>query len=259
MDAGNRRNRGFTLAEVLVVVGCFLLLMGPVIRVLSSGTQASLKGMVSLDTVLTGQRLIQQIHDDLRLACADTRTFPPKDTQGQEILLPLDRILLKSTVSEGETSYRFLAFPFHCRISEAVPGYDGENAPPAEGNPSVFFRRTAEIEYRFTENQPGRQAGKLVRIERFENHEDKRILSSLISNFEIARKEKHFSITVQLFSKNPSLIREREHDAIVEFFDVVSPDFYSAYLSQATRRMNWNTRLMGPERSPLSGSAPTTR
>ena len=57
----NRRRQAFTLVEIMIVLICTALLMGPIFLVLRSSTKTSLKGMLRIDTTLEARRVIKQV------------------------------------------------------------------------------------------------------------------------------------------------------------------------------------------------------
>ncbi|HQB82717.1 MAG TPA: prepilin-type N-terminal cleavage/methylation domain-containing protein, partial [Candidatus Rifleibacterium sp.] len=60
----NRRRQAFTLVEIMIVLICTALLMGPIFLVLRSSTKTSLKGMLRIDTTLEARRVIKQVYAD---------------------------------------------------------------------------------------------------------------------------------------------------------------------------------------------------
>jgi hypothetical protein len=61
--------RGFTMVELLVVLGCFLLISFPAWQIFRQGTRASAKGMLQIETTLTARNILKQVTTDLKQGC----------------------------------------------------------------------------------------------------------------------------------------------------------------------------------------------
>jgi len=102
------RTFGFTLVEIMIVLICTALLMGPIFLVLRSSTRTSLKGMLRIDTTLEARRVIKQVYADLKMAC-----FP----------LPYNSVynfddVMQVTGTPPHNSYKFYSFPIHQRLND---------------------------------------------------------------------------------------------------------------------------------------------
>ncbi len=64
-----RRAGGYTLVEILVAVTLAILLLGVAWRVLRANLDSSLHGIRQVDLTLEARRVIQQIHQDLKMSC----------------------------------------------------------------------------------------------------------------------------------------------------------------------------------------------
>ncbi len=243
----NRRRQAFTLVEIMIVLICTALLMGPIFLVLRSSTKTSLKGMLRIDTTLEARRVIKQVYADLKMAC-----FP----------LPYNSIYNFSDVMQVSgtpplNSYRFNTFPIHQRLNDIF-------ASQVSG---VNFRNVSEVTYRVEESKnPDNPFMRLIRTESFGGKVNTRVLTERINFFEIkpimlqpyGKNQFYFLVTLQLIDAvhasdmkgrtAGTKLDELQKDVILaDFFDVVYPEFFHAAWNQTRVNPNWHTQIRSPE------------
>ncbi len=252
-----KRGRGFTLVEILVVAGCIVLLMGPILSILRSGSRTSLQGMLQIDTTLEARRIIKQFHTDLKQACF---------SNDQDVLTIGFSNLLKESGKLPDLSYSFLCFPLHGRMEEAVPASLSGKAKrllsrvtyklEKQADPEKPFLRLTREEKYHPEHAEG---------DRYADGVHRRVLSERVNFLQIkpieiqtfGKKQYYFWITLQLTdtigradrkSMSPGVpISERSSGLLVaDFFDVVYPEFFNAFWNQEGINRNWHTVTVAP-------------
>ncbi len=243
----NRRRQAFTLVEIMIVLICTALLMGPIFLVLRSSTKTSLKGMLRIDTTLEARRVIKQVYADLKMAC-----FP----------LPYNSIynfsdVMQVTGTPPLNSYRFNTFPIHQRLNDIF----------ASQISGVNFRNVSEVTYRVEESKnPDNPFMRLIRTESFGGKVSTRVLTERINFFEIkpimlqpyGKNQFYFLVTLQLIDAvhasdmkgriAGAKLDELQKDVILaDFFDVVYPEFFHAAWNQTRVNPNWHTQIRSPE------------
>ncbi len=241
------RKAGFTLVEIMIVLICTALLMGPIFLVLRSSTRTSLKGMLRIDTTLEARRVIKQVYADLKMAC-----FP----------LPYNSVynfddVMQVTGTTPHNSYKFYSFPIHQRFNDIF----------ASQLSGVNYRNVAEVTYRVEKSKnPDNPFMRLIRTESFAGKVNTRILTERVNFFEIkpimmqpyGKNQFYFLVTLQLIDAlHPSEMKDRvagsrlddlQKDVILaDFFDVVYPEFFHAAWNQARVNPNWHTQIRIPE------------
>lgn len=247
MKNNKRRCSAFTLVEIMIVLICTALLMGPIFLVLRSSTKTSLKGMLRIDTTLEARRVIKQIYADLKMAC-----FP----------LPYNSIynfddVMQAGGTPPHSSYQFHSFPIHQRMRDIFSSQSS----------GVNFRDVAEVTYRVEDSKdPDNPFMRLVRTESFGGKVNTRVLTERINFFEIkpvmmqpyGKNQFYFLVTLQLIDAvHPSEMKGRvagtklddlQKDVILaDFFDVVYPEFFHAAWNQTRVNPNWHTQIRNPE------------
>ena len=241
-----QRRSAFTLVEIMIVLICTALLMGPIFLVLRSSTRTSLRGMLRIDTTLEARRVIKQVYADLKMAC-----FP----------LPYNSIynfddVMQVTGTPPHNSYKFYSFPIHQRLNDIFSSQLS----------GVNFRDVAEVNYRVEDSKdPDNPFMRLIRTEVFAGKVNTRILTDRINFFEIkpvmmqpyGKNQFYFLVTLQLIDAvHPSEMKGRTAGAkldelqkdviLADFFDVVYPEFFHAALNQTRVNPNWHTQLRSP-------------
>lgn len=241
-----KEKHGFTLVEIMIVAICIALLMGPILLVLRSGTQTSLKGMLRIETTLEARRVIKQIHADLKMAC-----FPLPYSS----VYNFDDVMAISGTPPMNV-YKFLSYPSHQKLSNIFTSQTS----------GVNFREVAEIKYIVEDNgDPDKPAFRLVREEKFAGKTARRILSNRVNFFEIkpimlqpqGKNQYYFMATLQLVdSVHPSemagttpgskVSSTQQGVILADFYDVVYPEFFHSMWNQVRANPNWHTPLRAP-------------
>lgn len=249
-ETGSRgRGSGFTLVEIAVVLGCFLLIMIPAMRIYRHGTQGSLKGIRKIDTMLEARRVIDQVRADLKNSC-----WVWDDSQNSFYTL---RHILSLAGLAPAWEMTFLGFPAQGDISLVLSPGEPDLADPAK---TACYRRVSRIQYRLTPVVPppgGVPLMKLVRTETFnpkhplwEKHPEglSHELSAKVLFFAIepylvddghGHQQEFFWISLRLAeiqspgSPAPQAgagqpIAPRD-PVMTDFFDTVSPTFLESY------------------------------
>lgn len=225
--------RGFTLVELMMAVVLMAVLLTPVFVILSSGTKSSLQGLMQIDTTLEGRRIIRQIHQDLKLACIETGP-------GKVDLVFGD--ICKNTAIAPLADYTLLRFPGRAAPEKIAPPHAPRFLTRVQyrlekvSDPRIPFMRLIRKE------TPHPQTGEAA---------TEHVLSDRVSFFEIKPcrltpggvEQYVFLVTLQIVDspRGPllekfspgTLVTNRTHGVVMaEFFDVVCPDFFTAYWNQ---------------------------
>ncbi len=248
MSNKNRLTRNaFSLVEIMIVLICTALLMGPIFLVLRSSTKTSLKGMLRIDTTLEARRVIKQIYADLKMACFP---LPYNSTYNFDDVMQVSG-------TPPHNSYKFHSFPIHQRLNDIF----------ANQGAGINFRNVAEINYQVENSKdPDNPFMRLVRTESFGGKVNTRVLTDRINFFEIkpvmmqpyGKNQFYFLVTLQLIDAvHPSEMKGRvaggkldelQKDVILaDFFDVVYPEFFHAAWNQTRVNPNWHTQIRNPE------------
>lgn len=251
----SRTDRGFSLAELLIVVGCLMLILVPSFRILQMGTRSSLQGMLRVDTTLEARRILRQIQKDLKASC-----FPISVGSAGE--LSIDSILKTSEPVPQE--YVFFAFPSLGSPEQFVK----------EG-PLIVNRQVSKIRYLLRKGgNPGKPFQQLIREEWFSKGHPlaaefpggcrRSILSERVNFFRISPREFQtpapyfthsvFWITLQLVDslKAGTLDGESPGETwktpapglvLADFYDVVYPEFFNSLQDWSFMNRNWYNSL----------------
>ncbi|MBF0498494.1 MAG: hypothetical protein HQM09_00040 [Candidatus Riflebacteria bacterium] len=246
---------GMTLVEILVVAAILVLVLGPAWQIFRSGTKTSLQGMMQVETANEARRIMRQIHNDLKQSCFYLQPA------NQDV--DFDLIMDQTKAAKTPPEYSFFTFPSVGAVADTVPS-TGPTAPAD--------RRASAITYRLEHGSlSGSPFYTLIREEHFQGalansfpggHIS--ILSQRVNFFEIkphrvfssGRDQFFFWITLQLvdsyqakgFVPTPlsKMSTRRQGVVIADFFDIVSPEFFSAIWNQPGMRRNWHTLLKTP-------------
>ena len=250
----------FTLIELLVGIIISAILIIPVWRIFSTGTQTAMKGILSIETTLEARRIIRLLHGELKNACCEL-----KDDENN---LTFNR-LYETGGTPLSPVFSFLSFPLHGAI-------DGDLIAVTSPH-SRAFRRLSRIRYDLEGARTGsRPFASLRRNERF--HPDTvlgkkhpegltTILSDRVNYFEIkpvrcnwqGADAFYFWIHIRLVD----VVKPRAHGSenlewgkqlersnnvvMADFYDVVSPDFFMRLWNHPGIRRNWYNTLVGPK------------
>lgn len=253
------KKHGFTLLELMVVVTCFLLVLGPAYQIFVSGTRQYTSGVLQIETTLEARRIIRQLHNDLKMA-----TFATGD--GGYTLRLHDMLEVEGIYPTLQ--YSFLSFPAKTE-SEAI-------MPPADQ--PYRHRFASRITYSLQPpTGPGKTGFRLVRKEEFPALLGRqpwvKVLSERVNNFHISpvslpeaapeqirtgapKPQWFFFVTLQLVDS----IRPQQHPAgavpvaarsqglvVADFTDLVCPEFFCAFHNQEGVGRNWHNGIIGPD------------
>lgn len=252
------RGRGFTLIEMMLVLLCMFLLLGPIWRILRSGTQMSLKGMLQVETTLEARRIIRQVYTDLKSACI-------RFDGSQRVDLEFDQVVVKAGDPPAQ-ALSFLAFPSHGSVTDAVPGAPG----------GVALRRASRITYTLEKSQkPDKPFMRLTRTEafhpdhplakQFPGGKQSRVLSEKVHYFALTPRTYetggqslyYFWITLQLADSlqarnlptnqiGSPMIQRPQGVIIADFFEVVYPEYFNSLIGRNGFNLNWHSGVVGP-------------
>ncbi|MFZ2958446.1 MAG: hypothetical protein WA705_16285 [Candidatus Ozemobacteraceae bacterium] len=249
------KRSGMTVVEILVVAAMIVLVMGPAWQIFRSGTKTSLQGMMQVETANEARRILRQIHNDLKQGCF---YLPPSDPR-----IDFELMMDKNKLALNPPQYSFFSFPTTGAVADTVPFSTFGAAD----------RRASAITYRLergtTADKPFYQ---LIREERFMGPLAAAFpggirtstLSRRVNFFEIKpykiqtakRDQFFFWVTLQLvdnyqavgFSPTSGIkLPTRSQGVLIaDFFDVVSPEFFSSVWNQDGMRRNWHSLLKTP-------------
>ncbi len=236
-----RSGRGITLIETLVALAIISLISLPAISVYRSGMQNSVNGMIAQDMMNSGKQIISQIKDDLRHSAIGY--------QGGFSIAFQEMLSYAAPNSSGFDNQTFTLYRFPEKAS-----YNDK----AKG--SMKLGMLTKITYRLEKliNTP------FLRLSRqkMDSHGtvSNKILSDRINFFSIHpvefKLEKDnsawlFNISLQLglykgnSKRQPGhFLTDKENSLkIMEFYDVVSSDFFTAINTNRINTRNWNSGL----------------
>ena len=243
-----RQHRAFTMVELLVVLGCFLLISFPAWQIFRQGTKSSAKGMLQIETTLGARRILKQVTTDLKQSC-----WVWNDRSN-------GIYTLSDILAVDKHNFFLYTFPRLGTIQEAI----SPEVPPGTNRPAGKFpRRLSEVVYELRPSSLRLDIPmpifQLVRTERF--HPDhpaarsypgkmtQKVLSDRVTTFRIepylledplpnGLKREFFWITLRIVdSTNPQkrdFTQTQDHlykpspDLVVaSFFDIAYPEFYA--------------------------------
>lgn len=237
-----RPRYGFTLVEIMIVVICLSIIIGPIFILIRSGSDSSLKGMMRIDTTLKARIVMQQIYSDLKMACF---TLPYGDD------FSIDN-LVKESGTHPNITYKFYSFPKKESYSKIF-----------EEDSGIIYRNVSHITYKVeTGDDPNLPFKKLVRIEKINGVEKSTVLTPNLNYFEIkkiwfnvnGKAQYYYVVTLQLIDvlrakdikdkKSGEKLTEKQKDVILaDFYDVVYPDYFNSLWNDQNRYANWHTRI----------------
>lgn len=257
---------GFTLVELMVVVLCMMLVIGPSMRIFHYGTQSSLQGMQQVDTTLEGRRIIRTLHDDLKMSCLDWNAPDPTGAPHQRFLI--DDLIEKKGLPPT-VSYTFLAFSRSGTVQQNVGSLDDQRLPanrlvsrityalerPDPNGPMHLYRDEL-----FNPRHPefARLGGKVNR----------HLLSKNVNFFQVkphcipdptpgGRDQWVFWVTLQLKeglqpppgagSTVGQMLTERTRGMVIaDFYDVVYSEFFHMHAVNDGMLRNWHSEPQAP-------------
>ncbi|MBI3039099.1 prepilin-type N-terminal cleavage/methylation domain-containing protein, partial [bacterium] len=129
--------KAFTLVELMIVVGCLMLILVPAWRIFHYGTRSSLQGMLKIDTTLEARRILNQVNLDLKQSCWAW------DDENNAYYTISD--ILSASGRFQNRTISFLVFPSKGSLTDAIP----QSLEPDVENPSkvVANRRVSKVSY----------------------------------------------------------------------------------------------------------------
>ena len=239
---------GFSLVEIMIVVICMALLMGPIFFILHSNTQNSLTGMLRIDTTMEARRIIKQVHSDLKLSCFDIpygSTYTFADNLGISNYIP--------------NVYVMMTFPVHKKLDNIFSSRSSGKS----------IRNIAIVNYHLEPHKDSKKPSyNLIREVNFKGKVTKRILSKRVNYFEIkpieiqppvGKEQYYYLVTLQLvdalnerdfkdkgITKNNKVKKLKNKIILADFFDVVYPEFFHSMWNHIRLNPNWHTPLKNP-------------
>lgn len=234
------KTRAFTLVEVMIGILITAITLGPVYLIYRSGMKSSVSGMISLELQSEGERIITQIHEDLKNSC-----------------LPFDGPLkfrftdLIKVSHQDKSTLAGLGYTFHSF-------YRGEDGLIDKSNTiGKELRATRKITYS-VESSPNPKQFTLIRTEQTKaGGTTKRILSNRVNFFQIEPRKilsktdtkdqflwqvslKLVEVPPKLAKESGNLIQNRGKGILIgDFYDIVSSDFFNATLNFPFVNRNW--------------------
>ncbi len=150
--------RGFTLAEIMMVLILLGLVMIPAWRIWRSGTTRSMRKMLQVQTVLEAQQVLRQIHDDLSRLCGPF-VNPYFNIPTHDFLDLRSRFTAchaRFSTLPGGDPIKFFNFPMHGSVEQAAKHF-------ATGT----MRLASRIEYSLEQNTSRPLFHRLIRREIF--------------------------------------------------------------------------------------------
>ncbi|MBF0407308.1 MAG: hypothetical protein HQM10_08140 [Candidatus Riflebacteria bacterium] len=262
---------GVTLVELLFAASILILLTLPIFRILSSGMQSSLYGMLQIETTSEARRILKQIHSDLKFI-----TYRISSIDETVNVKPEQLIRWTSASSLPQVSYHFNSFSTKGEINDVI------NLPASSNDPARVY--TSRITYSVVpNNDPTRPFFQLVRKEKF--HPDsplskqfpngvwEHVLSKRVNTFQIKLvsfedqdkdKQYFFLVVLQLVDSLKSnfsasivpgdqLKGKQTGVILADFHDVVFSDAFTLYWQNSSIVRNWYNIVEGEDLSLIPG------
>lgn len=248
---GGRPTGGYSLVEVLIAVTLATLLLAVAWRVLRAGLDSSLHGIQQVDLTLEARRVIQQIHQDLKMSCFERG---PAGFAQEFARLVQVRPGSGPNPLEGMT-WSFLRFPHEGEVADVCS--TGTRAGPA---PRFAVRVTYRLQADAARRSPFWQ---LVRVEEPPaglpgGRTRTQVLSSQVNYLAIRPVELGTEATGRLACFHVTLQVGRPvagagsgSDAgrgsqIVDAFDVVYSECFNAIRNHPGMNFGWYAPIVGP-------------
>lgn len=235
-------HKGFTLVEIMIVCVCLSLLVGPIFLLLRSGSDSSMKGMTRIETTLKARRILQQVYADLKMSCYHI----PLDAT----LFPFNDIIVKNE-NNSEQKYEFKSFPISNEYDEIF-----EDKVNEEGA-NMKYRYVNKVTYFLSSDK------KLTRtVVDFENKKTEKVLAENVNRFSIDEREVYINNIKQSYffvelclidfvndnKKDNNLltgddIEPSKNVVVVDFYDVVCPDYYHSKINDIAANRNWHVMI----------------
>lgn len=235
----SKQRRAITLVEILIAASLSLLIAGAAFTLYKSGVRASVSGVINLDTMAEGRKILLQIRDDLKNSCIPY--------QGSFSLSFNDLLQIDFSKNRGLEGAEFSLLRFR---------HDSEFVQIGLPDPNYLLRPLLNVRYRLEKTNAG-DLLKLVRETGTGTSQAKsKVLSERVSFFNIKPvripgpgnyENWLWNITLHLGQISESLSEAASPNIrgtnILEFYEVVSSDFYTAINNHPNSPRNWHTGL----------------
>ncbi len=235
--------KAITLVEIMVAVALTAIVGVAMFTLYRGGVQSSLTGVVNLDMLGEGRKVIAQIRDDLKHACIPY--------QGAFSVSFNDLLQVNFSKNRGLEGAEFVLLRF-----KYEPEFVRSGLP---GGPEHLFRPLLSVSYRLEAAEKS-DLLKLVRETNPGTSQAKaKILSERVSFFRIApvrvdgpgtAENWFWNVSLQLGQHHESPGREKPENSnpargnsSLSFYDVVYSDFFNAINNYRHSTRNWHTGL----------------
>ncbi|MBF0542883.1 MAG: hypothetical protein HQM08_00545 [Candidatus Riflebacteria bacterium] len=229
------------------MAGCLMVVMIPLFKILQGGTRGSLSGIMQVETAMEAERILKQVHSDLKNACFET---------GDGAIQINLWSMIKESGTAREPTYVFSFFPVHANVKDIVVE-----------TPNGFSHRFVNrVTYKVLSDPHSKIGYKLVREEKFHPRLggtiESRVLSEKLNFFQIqpieiqttkGRNQYFFQVTLQLIDSYTSVptgfstnISRSSGIVMADFTDIVYPEFWKSLWNQEFIGRNWHSGIEGP-------------
>jgi competence protein ComGC len=234
--------KGFTLVEIMIVCICLSIIVGPIFLLLRSGSDSSMKGMARIETTLKARRVLQQVYADLKMSCYHI-------SHDSAVYFPFEQIIKKDA---SRSKFEFKSFPIHEEYKEIFKEDETNEAGTKMG-----YRKVNKITYTLSNDK------KLIRkVVGIDNKEKEKVLAENVNRFNIDEnsvyinniKQSYFFVELCMLDfvndnkKDNSLLQggditPSKDVIVVDFFDVVCPDYYHSKINDIASNRNWHVLI----------------
>ncbi len=252
-----RNKQAFTLVEIMIVVICMSLVIGPIFVILRSGSESSLKGMMRVETTTKARTIMKQIYADLKMSCYPIPANGKIGGNDNGMVIKKDYVLknlFRNNNKTGENKeYYFYSYPTNLGYNEIF------EKGKFKTNNNMGIRYVAHITYKM-KRDPDTKFLQLIRVIKFKNKPPKeQILSKNVNFFDIKQirfkvngvDEFYYLITLQLIdtihadnvAPGTKLEETSKNVVLADFFDVVYSDFFSTFWNDKNSYRNWHSEI----------------
>lgn len=235
--------KAITLVETLIAVAISAIIAVNAFTLYRSGVRSSISGVVSLDMLAEGKRILKQINDDLKNSCIPYH--------GGFSVSFNDLLQIAFSKNRGLEGAEFSLLRFKPEPDFARTGLPG---------PDYLLRPLMSIKYRL-EKIENSELLRLVReAPSGDAAADRKILSERVSFFKISpaaistpnsEQNWFWNVSLQLAGRTEKHAGQTQTavsatargEDTMNFYDIVYSDFFSAINSFRHSPRNWNTGL----------------
>ncbi len=236
------RSMGITMVEILVALAIAAMVAGPAFYLYQRGLKSSVTGVISLDMMAEGRRIVTQLRDDLKNSCIPYHGA---------FSLSFNDMLNTSTGGSGAMTgveYAMYRFAMEPALINKVFDPTGK-----------LLRPLISVRYSLERNSSS-NFFKLVRIETARGAPDRvKVMSERVNYLRIvpiklagSGKSENWlwNVSLQLAHVGESGSRElpdssnrAQGTVVMDFYDVVDSDFFTAISNNPFAPRNWNSGL----------------